>query len=55
MSVSLLTIQSQESIVHTISKRGSRWTLITSNTSAVLAGVALVWLAYQLGVENNTH
>lgn len=38
-----------------ISKRGYRWTLITSNTSALLIGITVMWLAYQLGVEDNTY
>jgi len=35
-------------------KLGYQWTLITSNTSAFIGGIALVWFAYKLG-ENNTY
>jgi len=38
-----------------ISKSGYQWTVITSNLSAFLASIALIWLAYQLGIENDTY
>ena len=31
------------------------WTLITSNTSAFLIGIALLWLAYQLGIDGHAY
>lgn len=39
-----------------LSKLGkNRWTIITSNTSVVILWIALIWLAYQLGLEDNTY
>jgi hypothetical protein len=39
-----------------LSKLGDHpWTLITSNTSAFLIGVALLWLAYQLGADSHAY
>ncbi|EDN65667.1 membrane protein [Beggiatoa sp. PS] len=40
--------------MNAISKHGYRWTLITSNISAFFVVIVLIWLAYQLGVEDHT-
>lgn len=34
---------------------GHRWMLVTSNISALVIGIVLIWLAYQIGTDNHAY